>query len=236
MPTAPGQLAHRHPLPGRPQPLHVAVGLERPQGELGAEGGGLGVHPVGPPGHRHVDALEGPGLEGGPGSVAGLDEQVGRPGEGGAQGGVDHVRRGEAVVDPRALGLPDGLLDHVDEGGHVVVGDALALGHRLHEVPRPPVGAPVPAHGGGVGGDVPDLHPTLGGQQLDPQPHGEPGLVGEEIGHGLGGVAGDHRATSFVRDGDGGSDGITRVPGRQSLPGDVGAGLHPGPRWFGHPP
>ena len=63
----------------------------------------------------------------------GLDEQVGGPGQGGAQGGVHHVRGGEAVVDPRPLGLADGLLDHVDEGGHVVVGDPLPLGHRLDE-------------------------------------------------------------------------------------------------------
>ena len=34
-------------------------------------------------------------------------------------------------MDPRALGLADGLLHHVDEGGHVVVGDPLPLGHRL---------------------------------------------------------------------------------------------------------
>ena len=60
-------------------------------------------------------------------------QQVGGPGQGGAQGGVDHVGGGEPVVDPRALGRADALLHHVDEGGHVVVGDPLALGHRVDE-------------------------------------------------------------------------------------------------------
>ncbi len=64
-PDRPGQLADGHPVAGRPQPLHVAVGLQRPQGELGAEGGRLGVHPVGPAGDRHVDGLERPGLQAG---------------------------------------------------------------------------------------------------------------------------------------------------------------------------
>ena len=95
-------------------------------------------------------------------------------------------------MDPRALGLADGVLDHVDEGGHVVVGDALPLADRLHEGGIH-LGGPGPAHLGGLGRDVAHLDPALGGQQLDPQPHGEAGLVGEEGGHGLGGVAGDHR-------------------------------------------
>ena len=125
----------------------------------------------------------------------GLDEQVGGPGQGGAQGGVDHVGRGEPVVDPRALGLADGLLDHVDEGGHVVVGDPLALVHRLDEG-GVDLGALGPAERGGVGRHVADLRPAVGGQQLDLEPHGEPGLVGEERGHLRRGVAGDHRAAS----------------------------------------
>ena len=50
--------------------------------------------------------LEGPGLEGRrPGVDGGCDEQVGGPGQGGAQRGVHHVGGGQPVVDPRALGL-----------------------------------------------------------------------------------------------------------------------------------
>jgi hypothetical protein len=43
-----------------------------------------------------------------------------------AQGGVEHVRRGEAVVHP-ATRLADRAGHHVHEGCHVVVGDLLAL-------------------------------------------------------------------------------------------------------------
>ena len=61
-------------------------------------------------------------------------QQVGGGGEGGAQGGVDHVGGGEPVVHERPVGLTDGVLDDVDEGGHVVVGHPLAFvdgGHQL---------------------------------------------------------------------------------------------------------
>ncbi len=47
--------------------------------------------------------LEGPGLEAPTTRRRGrLEQQVGGPGQGGAQRGVDHVRGGEPVVDPRA--------------------------------------------------------------------------------------------------------------------------------------
>ena len=39
-------------------------------------------------------------------------------------------------MDERPLGLADGVLDDVDEGGHVVVGHPLALGHGGHQVGR----------------------------------------------------------------------------------------------------
>ena len=100
-------------------------------------------------------------------------------------------------MDPRALGLADGRLHHVDEGGDVVVGDPLALGHRVDEG-AVDVGGPGPAGGGGFGRHVTHLDPAVGGQQLHPQPHGEPGLVREELGHLLGCVARDHCETSSL--------------------------------------
>ena len=45
------------------QAAAVAVGLERPEGELGAERGGLGVHAVGSPGDRHLHQLQSTGAE-----------------------------------------------------------------------------------------------------------------------------------------------------------------------------
>ena len=68
-------------------------------------------------------------------------------------------------MDPGPGRGADGLLDHVDEGGDVVVGDPLPLldGRRLDPGPFP--------HGGGVGGrDDPQLGPGLDGQDLDLQP------------------------------------------------------------------
>ena len=55
-----------------------------------------------------------------------------------AQRGVDDVGRRQPVVDPRAGGHADGRLHDVDERGDVVVGDALALEHRLRRTPRRP--------------------------------------------------------------------------------------------------
>ena len=187
------QLAHRHPRPGRLEPLPVAIGLQGPEGELGPEGGGLGVHAVGATHDRRVDTRCGPVLARPHQPARGDDEQVGGPGQGGAQRGVDHVRRGEAVVDPGSLGLADGVLDDVDEGGHVVVGLPLALGHRLDEGGVDDRGAAA-ARFGCVERNLADLGPAVGGQQLDLEPAGQAGLVGEELGHGRGRVAGDHRA------------------------------------------
>ena len=70
-------------------------------------------------------------------------------GQGGAQGGVDDVGRGEPVVDPRSLGRADGVLDHVDEGGDVVVGDALAVVDGRDELGRH-LGGPGPHRRGGL--------------------------------------------------------------------------------------
>ncbi len=118
------------------------------------------------------------------------------PGQRGAQGRVDHVGRGQPVVDPRTLGLADGVLDDVDERGHVVVGHPLALGHRLHEGRVDHRGVR-PAVRGGIGGHVADGHPAVGGEQLDraatwrtgprrrrvrPSPSGRSGGSSESLG------------------------------------------------------
>ena len=133
MPTAPESLPTAIAVAGGAQAAPVAVGLQGPQGELGPEGGRLGVHAVGAPGDRHVQQLEGPRLEGGHERVEVGQQQVGRPGERGAQRGVHHVGGGQPVVDVRAGRRADALLHDVDEGGHVVVGDLLALEHVGHE-------------------------------------------------------------------------------------------------------
>ena len=87
-------------------------------------------------------------LEGG----GGIDQEVGGPGEGERQGGVDHVGGREPVVDPGPGRLADPVGHDVDEGGHVVVGDPLPLldvGHVGGGERR----RPLPDSGHVVGGD-----------------------------------------------------------------------------------
>ena len=63
----------------------------------------------------------------------GIDQQVGGVTQRPATCGVDDVGRREPVVDPRRRRRPDRRLDDVDERSDVVVGDGLAVEHRLHE-------------------------------------------------------------------------------------------------------
>ena len=73
-------------------------------------------------------------------------------------------------MDPGALGLADARLDHVDEGGHVVVGDPLALGHLGHQGRRRPPG-PGAGTASAVGhGHHAHLGQPLDGQELDLEP------------------------------------------------------------------
>ena len=98
-------------------------------------------------------------------------------------------------MDVRAGGGADAFLHDVDEGGHVVVGELLALEHVGHEhvVDR---GRLDPAGRRLFGRDVAEGGLGLGGQQLDLEPHGEAGRVAEQRGHVLGRIPGDHRALS----------------------------------------
>ena len=97
-------------------------------------------------------------------------------------------------MDVRTGRRADALLDHVDEGGHVVVGDLLPLEHVVHEdvVHRRRLG---PAGRGVLCRDHTQRGLGLGGQQLDLEPHGETGRVAEERGHVGWGIARDHRSS-----------------------------------------
>ena len=171
------ELAHRDRGPGPGEALPVAAHLQGPQRELHPEGGGLGVHPVGAPGHRGVAVGVGLGDDGRLELGRGADHEVEGPHQGDGEGGVDHVARREPVVDPAGGGAADALLDHVDEGRDVVLGDLLPLvdGGDVEIGPF--------ADGHRIGGrDDPQLRPGLGGEDLDLQPGAEPGLIGEETG------------------------------------------------------
>ncbi len=77
--------------PGRPEAPPVTVGLKAPQGQLGPEGGRLGVDPVGPSDGRGGPELPGPGLQDGDEPVEGLEEHVGGPGQVQAEGRIDDI-------------------------------------------------------------------------------------------------------------------------------------------------
>ena len=127
-----GELADAHRLERVPRSRsRRALELERPAGELEAEGRRLGVNAVRPADADVVAVVLRP-LE------HRVQRAVERPRAGArppsrtcsARAGVDDVRRGQAVVDP-APGRAELGGDGVDEGGQVVLGLALELGDAL---------------------------------------------------------------------------------------------------------
>jgi hypothetical protein len=95
----PRQLADGHRLPGPPQPLQVAPGLDVPDGRLEAEGGRLGVHAVRARDGEGVAVAEGQRLEGRPQAFLAGQQQVHRVSQLQRGGGVPDVVRGETHVD-----------------------------------------------------------------------------------------------------------------------------------------
>ena len=125
-----GELADRELLEGVGEPRQVAVGLEGEARQAQAEGGRLGVDPVGAADAERVALLErAVDQRVAVGAGAGEDD-LARLAQLQRQGGVEDVGGGEAVVDPAPV-LADRGGDDVDEGGDVMVGDPLALVHRL---------------------------------------------------------------------------------------------------------
>ena len=103
------------------------------------------------------------------------------------QGGVDHVRGRQPVVEPTA-GLAELLGDGVYEGGDVVVGERLDFGDALR---RGRFGLRRDL-GDGLGRNDADLRPSFERRELDVEPARELALVRPDPGHGRAGVAGDH--------------------------------------------
>ena len=139
-------------------------------------------------------------------------------------------------MDVRAGGRPDAVLDHVDEGGHVVVGHLLAFEHVGHEdvVDRRRLG---PAGRGVLGRHHADGGLGLGGQQLDLEPQPEAGGVGEQGGHVGRRVAGNHRTSSSTSSFDSAAaPGGDVAPDQHAVPADRlerGVGVGPGRRQGG---
>ena len=140
------------------------------------------------PDHRRVAELACPGRDRRLELRGRGQDAVERPRHLQRERGVDDVARREPVVHPRAGGLPDAFLHDVDERGDVVVGDLLALVHRVdvERRPRSRTGARVV-----VGHDA-ELGPRFDREHLDLEPRAEARLVGEQVGDLGERVAGDH--------------------------------------------
>src|SRR3954447_6350760 len=171
------------------QPRPCAVELERPPCELPAESDRLRVDPVRPADADRVPLLFGARGDKGEGALDPVEDEDAGLLDLQGKGGVDDVGRRQAEMDPAALGAE--LLRHgVDEGGRVVVGDALDLGDplgRRHLRPRA-------NRGDIVCGNRTDLGPRLECRELDVAPPRELALVRPDPGHGRAGVARDHEA------------------------------------------
>ena len=164
------------------EPIGVAPGLEREARELDAEGRGLGVNAVGAAdthGVRMRARLLYERLD----KLVGLrDEQLARRLHLQRERGVENVRRSEPVMDP-APGVAGVRAEYIDESGDVVVGDRLALVHRLNGELRGADRLQI------LGGRPVHL---LAGRDLDLAPRLHPGLVGPDGAHLRAGVARDH--------------------------------------------
>ena len=191
VPTAPESLPTRMVSAGALDARAVPLQLRVPQGQLQPEGHGLGVDAVGAPDHGRVLELVGAVAQDREQGVHVLEDQVAGLAHEHGQRGVHHVRRGQAVVQPAALG-PHALRHVRDEGDDVVL-DLL-----LDGVDPGDVEAGLLLDGGqGLRGDDAALGQHLGGGDLHLEPGGEPVLVGPDPGHLRPGVARDHAARSL---------------------------------------
>ena len=109
-----------------PDPILVALELRVPERELEAERHRLRVHAVRAPDHRRPPVLEGARAHRLAQPREALQDQIAGVAHLKGLGGVDHVGRGEAEVQPARRGA-DVLLHGGGEGDHVVLRGALDL-------------------------------------------------------------------------------------------------------------
>jgi hypothetical protein len=114
-------------LPERPlEAIGVPVRLEREAGQLDAERRGLGLDAVGAPDHDRLHVLARAARERVHQLVRPAQHDLPRVAQLQGERRVEHVRGGQPEVDPAAR-VACGLRQDVDERGHVMVGDLLAL-------------------------------------------------------------------------------------------------------------
>ena len=152
----------------------VAVELERPAGQLQAERRRLGVHAVRAPDRERVAVLLGSRDDRGERACR-CPARIRRAGllDLERERGVEHVRRGQPVVEPAAL-LAEPLRDGVDERGDVVLRARLDLGDALRRRRRRTArGSPRRRRAG----TTPDLRPRVERGELDLEPPRELALA-----------------------------------------------------------
>ena len=189
-----GELAHAHACEGVLDPLSVAGDLERPAGELEAEGRRLGVDSVGAADREGVGLLLGPPDDDREGSVDPLEEQAAGLLHRERECGVDDVRGGQAVVEPAAV-RAEVLGDGVDERREVVVGLALELGDPSRARNTRPRSNLL----GGRARNRSDLRPGIDRRELHREPALERRLLRPDARHRRPGVAWDHWSDSSRR-------------------------------------
>ena len=191
-PDRAGELADPAGVDGFPEPFEVPVGLEGEAGQPQSESRRLGVDPVGPPDAERVPEFEGPFDQSISICEGPLDQDLTGRTELDGQGRVEHVRRGQSVMDPPAF-ITDRGGNHVDERGDVMVGDLLTLVDRLD---REGCLLPTPLR---VFGRNDALgYPCLRGCQLDREPGVELRLGSPDRPHHGAGVAPDQGRTPGI--------------------------------------
>jgi hypothetical protein len=167
--------------------LRVHFGIEAGEGQ--AHGGRLGMDAVAAADADGVLVFEGAGLQRGQHPV-----QIGQQDVGGAhqlhvQRGVQHVRRGHALMDEARLVGADMFGQMGQEGDHVMLGHGLDL-VDAGDVEFDVLGAP---DGFGIGlRDHAQLGLGVAGMGLDLEPDAEAGFGRPDGGHFGAGIARDH--------------------------------------------
>ena len=184
----PRQLADGDRLARPAQPLEVASGLDVPDGDLEAERGGLGVHPVGAADGQGVAVAQRERAQRLSQLLLAGQQQVGGVTELKRGGGVPHVTGGETEVDEAGVGA-ELLLEAREQRDHLVLHAALDVEDALDVDPRGPDA------GHGLGGDAAAARVGLAHRHFHPQPRLVLRRLAPDTSHGGPGVPLDHALT-----------------------------------------
>jgi hypothetical protein len=190
------ELAHSQIFGGGLEALDVALRLRIPVGDFESKGDGFGVNAVSAPDHRRVFELPGPAFEHLGKTVEIARNQNGRLLDEQRLRRIDHIVRGQAIVEPAGVRAND--LGHCRRKGDDVVFD---LGFNLENAVNAEVSARVDRLGRFFG------HDAGGGERFgcgdfDCQPGAEAVFVAPDASHLGPGIAWDQGAFSKRGTGD----------------------------------